>query len=104
VDPVWLGAKPIWATFHTAADQSLHVLYTLESEGEEQLWIRQVHPIASAPQRLAVQMPLGVFNAASPRNGCVPGNVIDVYGYTGGIKRMACDEDVIRYVQIRLEP
>lgn len=105
VDPIWRDGqpKPVWATFHTDADQGLHVLYTLQSGDDEQLWIRQVHPSVSAPRRLATEQPLGCFNAASLRNGSAPGNTIDLYGYTGGISKPFCDEDVIRYVQIRLE-
>jgi len=106
VDPTWLGEnpKPVWATFHTDAEHGLHVLYTLQSGDDEQLWIREVYPSASAPQRLVTELPLGCFNTPSLRNGCAPSNTIDLYGYTGGINKPFCDDDVIRYMQIRLEP
>lgn len=101
IDPAWQGAgpKPVYATFHTAADQSLHVLYTLKSGDKEQLWIRQVYPVDNTPQRIELQHPLGAFNAASPRNGCIPGNIIDVYGYTD----RPTETNDIRYVSICLE-
>ena len=99
-EPVWLGAakfKPGWATFHTAADQSLYVLYMLESGSEQQLWIRKIYPADSAPpQQIKLQQRMTQFNAVSTRNGCMPCNIIDLYGCTG--------TGDIRYVQIRLEP
>ncbi len=81
------GPVPTWATLHAAFDGRLYVLWRLTSS--EGLHVRLLLPEIGPATLLPLQAPLSTFQAACPRNGCAPSNIVDLYGVVQRLRTSA---------------
>jgi len=89
-------AVPEYGEFHATPDGRLFVIWYQSGENAGN-YLQQINPEPGQPQKLPLEKPLSSFFTASERNGCLPSDIIDLYGLPAG------GGAVIRYAQVRLE-
>ncbi len=99
---------PIEARLHETPDGRLLMIYATQDvdnpEGVKNYLMEIIHGECASPIPLPLRKPFTNFMSASPRNGCLPNEYIDLYGATymqSGLAKLST-QDELRYVRIRL--
>jgi len=91
-----LGTEVVWGAFHVTRNNELYAVTCQRTNGRTTNTIRQIHPrLARRGTRIGLNQVMERFFVASPRSGCKPAKVLDLYGQTGR-------DDPLRYAQVEL--